>query len=556
MKKRERTLYERLTRPMILLWSGAVLMILLVLGLFKNFTLIPALENLSIDILQTEASSISWFLNMQTSQLYQLGDMLDVKDGKENCLKELGIANQVKNSYETIGIVGRNGMNYLTTGESFSISGEDYYKEIIRSEKDTIFSKPVDLKGDGKKMIMILAKLRKNDEMMEYISASVPLSSLRSVLERSNSFDFCMKIVKDEGNTVLLQVGQKSIEGQLQDASKARIYRRAIKGWDGISVEMEVPNSFLYAQLNNLMKGVTIVAILLLIITSVLTKKITTKTIKPIRYLSQAMSDNHLSELSVSQSDTNIKEIAQLTESYNSMLQNTKQLIRVLEEEEMRKKDAEYEALIQQIKPHFLYNTLEMIQSMCIGYEDDRVENAIGLLADFFRSSLNGGKMLIPLKKELHQVESYLKLQQLRYEDQFTYEIQDDTDGNDLFMRFTLQPIVENAIYHGVKTSSRKEKIRIHCVKEEKNLKIMVENTCERCDVAKIREINRLFEENADAERYPGYGLYNVNCRLKLHYGRGSALKMDRTEDGVCVTILHPLISAQEEETHEDIDCR
>lgn len=356
MKKRERTLYERLTKPMILLWSGAVVIILLVLALFENFTLMPALEKLSIDILQTEVSSISWFLNMQTSQLYQLGDMLDVKDGKENCLKELGIANQVKNNYETIGIVGRNGMNYLTTGEWFSISGEDYYWEMVRSEKDTIFSKPVDLKGDGKKMIMILGRLRKNDEMMEYISASIPLSALRSVLERSNSFDFCVKIVEDEENTVLLQVGQKSIEEQLQDTSKVRIYRQAIKGWDGISVEMEVPNSFLYAQLNNLMKGVTIVAILLLIITSVLTKKITTKTIKPIRYLSQAMSDNHLSELSVSESDTNIKEIAKLTESYNSMVQNTKQLIRVLEEEEMRKKDAEYEALIQQIKPHFLYN--------------------------------------------------------------------------------------------------------------------------------------------------------------------------------------------------------
>ncbi|MDD2957134.1 MAG: histidine kinase [Lachnospiraceae bacterium] len=547
MRKKKKTLYERLTRPVLILWIMAVLIILTVLKLFENLSFMPALQKLSTDMLDSKSASISWFLNSQANQLYQLGDMLDIKDGKESCLEELRIASQVKNNYESIGLVGRNGMNYLTDGSSFSISSGSAYREILRSGKETIFSAPIVPDNDGERIIIILAKLRRGNEEMEYISASVTLASLKMVLEQSNTFDFCTRIVNDEDNSVLLSVGQKSVQDGEHGEEKARIYNSSIRGWEGMSVELEIPNTFLYSQITALTRGVTVVAIVILLIISALMRRIVTKTTKPVRKLSEAMSGSNLRELPMTPKDTDIQEIAQLTDSYNSMIQNTEKLIHELEQEEMRKKDAEYEALIQQVKPHFLYNTLEMIQSMCLDYEDDRVENAIGLLADFFRSSLSHGRMMIPLKEELHQVESYLKLQQLRFEDKFSYEILDETDGSNLFMRFTLQPIVENAIYHGAKPSSRKENIRIRCVKEEEYLRITVENTCELYDALKIEQLNRLFSENADSNQYPGYGLYNVNCRLKLNYGEKSRLKIEGTEEGVCVTVLHPLISLDAE---------
>jgi len=209
-------------------------------------------------------------------------------------------------------------------------------------------------------------------------------------------------------------------------------------------------------------------------------------------------------------------------------------------------KNAEIAALEAQINPHFLYNTLETIQSMCLDYEDDRVENAIGLVADFFRSSLNHGRFWVPLQAALHQVEDYLKIQMLRYEEQFDYEIVNMAGDTIPFMRFTLQPIVENAIYHGVKRSSRKERIRIFCTTEGAYLKIKVENTCETYDRKKIEWLNDLFSTDVDASKYPGYGLYNVNCRLKLHFGKTGCLRICGTEKGVCVTVRHPILQEGE----------
>ncbi len=309
---------------------------------------------------------------------------------------------------------------------------------------------------------------------------------------------------------------------------------------------LEIPSSFFFREMNILTGAVVCVAVCILVVVIFLLKRITNRAVVPLKRLTEAMEDRNLRQLEQYKGSANTLEIKQLAESFNRMVANTENLMQKLEQEELKKKDAEYEALIQQIKPHFLYNTLETIQSMCLDYEDDRVENAIGLVADFFRSSLNHGRFWVPLQAELHQVEDYLKIQMLRYEEQFDYEIVNMAGDTIPFMRFTLQPIVENAIYHGVKRSSRKERIRIFCTTEGAYLKIKVENTCEAYDRKKIEWLNDLFSTDVDASKYPGYGLYNVNCRLKLHFGKTGCLRICGTENGVCVTVRHPILQEGE----------
>lgn len=530
------TLYNKITRPILLLWVGAIALLLILLAVFTNVIVLPAIEELSLDMLEAKADSISYFLDSQTEQLKRIGNMLDADEEREESLQRLKFLDQVEDSYESLGIVDRGGVVHVTSDIQFSIANRDYYRQIEASGEDAVLSEPVVSRENDELIVLILCRLPGEDEQKVYISGAINTEYIRQVLEQFNTFGFRTEVVRDEDGAVIMSTGR-----QAKTASQS--YGCPIAAWPGWSLRLEIPDDFLYRQLLVLNGIFAVVAVLICMISSALLKRIAARTVKPIERLAQIMDGSHLRRLEPAEVDADTREVARLTDSYNSMVENTEHLMRELEQEEIQKKDAEYKALIQQIKPHFLYNTLEMIQSMCLDYEDDTVENAIGLLADFFRSSLSGDRFLIPLKEELHQVEDYLKLQLLRYEGQFDYEIYDGTGGENLFMRFTLQPIVENAIYHGVKHSGQKERITIRCRREEDRLVVMVENTCRCCDSAKIRQLDRLFATEADGTRYPGYGLYNVNSRLKLHFGAGSLLHMEEIDGAVRVMITHPILS-------------
>lgn len=540
----QKTLYDKVTRPIRLIWIAGILILLAALEIFISVIVLPAIHELNIDMLNAKSESISYFLDSQAEQLAQIGEMLNPGESLERSLERLKFLDQVEHSYESMGIVDTEGVVHVTSDIQFSITQREYYKKIQENGTDTVFSEPVISLENGKMIVLILCRMGignyKNGK--EYMSGAISTDYIQQVLERANTFGFCTQVIRDKDGEALMRTGRER-------EKDAHVYTSPISAWPGWSLRLEIPEDFLYRQLWILTGIFALMSVLVLLVINRLMRRITAKTTEPVRRLSEAMEGNHLRCLEMVEGDADTVEVARLTDSYNRMVQNTERLSRELEQNELEKKDAEYRALIQQIKPHFLYNTLEMIQSMCLDYEDDRVENAIGLLADFFRSSLNGDRILIPLKEELYQVENYMKLQLLRYAGQFDYEILDETGEEVWFLRFTLQPIVENAIYHGVKHSGRKERILIRSRKESGQIRITVENTCEQCDSHKIRELNELFASKADGNQYPGYGLYNVNCRLRLHFGETCHLDIEEVENGVRVTVSHPIV--KEMEAHE-----
>ena len=126
----------------------------------------------------------------------------------------------------------------------------------------------------------------------------------------------------------------------------------------------------------------------------------------------------------------------------------------------MRK--AEFELLQSQINPHFLYNTLDAIVWLAEAGEQKKVVSMVGSLSDFFRISLNQGQDILDVKEELQHVRSYLEIQQMRYQDILQYEICVPEELNHCQIpKITLQPLVENALYHGIKNKRGKGMIRI-----------------------------------------------------------------------------------------------
>lgn len=238
-------------------------------------------------------------------------------------------------------------------------------------------------------------------------------------------------------------------------------------------------------------------------------------------------------------------EIVALSDSFAHMVVQIQNLMEQVREEELSLRKTELSALQAQINPHFLYNTLDSIAWMC---EEERNKEAVEMvtaLARLFRISISRGHELITLEKELQHAQSYLNIQKFRYEDQFTYDFDVDEECLQYYCnKITLQPIIENAIYHGLDPSEEGHiQIGIHdkgdaillCV--EDNGVGMTEEEC-----AEIL--------NREAGDRTGIGIKNVNDRIHIYFGKKYGLRITSVLDaGTRVEIWIPKILEGEYES-------
>ncbi len=224
-------------------------------------------------------------------------------------------------------------------------------------------------------------------------------------------------------------------------------------------------------------------------------------------------------------------ELSGLSESMNSMLDRIADLMAQVRLEQINLSKAEFELLQAQINPHFLYNTLDAIVWLAESGEQEKVVEMVGSLSEFFRVSLSQGRDIITLKEEIRHVRSYLSIQQVRYQDILRYEIDVPADMDELLIpKITIQPLAENALYHGIKNKRGGGTIRITGGREENGFYICVEDDgigMNSEELAAIRD--RLTAEPKTDEG--GYALYNVNARIRLHFGAGSGLAIESSED-------------------------
>lgn len=255
----------------------------------------------------------------------------------------------------------------------------------------------------------------------------------------------------------------------------------------------------------------------------------------PISNLSRLMKRAQTGDLTVRFDNHYQGEIGQLGDAFNSMVDKINELLQMVYMEQKQKREAEMRILQEQIKPHFLYNTLDSIQWMAKRYQAKDIVETVRALSNFFRISLSSGKEYITLREEMTLVRSYLEVQKFRYEDLFEYEPTCDEQLLDCMVpRLILQPLVENALYHGIKESDRERgNIRI-CVSREtaESILIVVSDdgvgmSQEECD-----RINRLLRMEKRPEELKAFGILNVHDRIHLSYGEPYGLFYRPGEDG------------------------
>ena len=208
-------------------------------------------------------------------------------------------------------------------------------------------------------------------------------------------------------------------------------------------------------------------------------------------------------------------ELDEIADSVNQMGEQIHTLIEESYKKELDRKISELNLLQEQINPHFLYNALSSISVLAMGNGDKVASRAILYLSDFYRITLSKGKQDIPIREELNLLESYLKIQRMRFDDSIEVEYELDESLLDVHVvKLTLQPIVENAIHHGRDDDSEVFHILIRLFEEqEKTVFEVIDDGC-GMDPEKLMDL-----QNSMNHSEGGYGLRNVNIRIKLQYG-------------------------------------
>jgi two-component system, sensor histidine kinase YesM len=241
----------------------------------------------------------------------------------------------------------------------------------------------------------------------------------------------------------------------------------------------------------------------------------------------------------------NADEITELGLSFNIMVGKIKELLDAKIEEHENLKKAELRALQAQINPHFLYNTLDTIIWMAEAKRMDQVVELVRVLSRFFRITLSKGKDWITVRDEIEHIESYLAIQKMRYRDILDYRIDVPDDMRDgQMLKLTLQPLVENALYHGIKNKRKGGAIIVRGRQLDGDLlQIQVEDNGIGMAQEQLAQIRALLDDEAGAAvvAESGYGINNVNQRIKLYYGQEYGLVIESEYlHGTCVSLVIP----------------
>ena len=279
---------------------------------------------------------------------------------------------------------------------------------------------------------------------------------------------------------------------------------------------------------------VLFVVFLLAIINSYISTKITT----PIEQLERSVNEIEEGKLETEVSIGGSYEIRHLGASIQNMARQIRRLMEDIVAEHESKRKNEFDVLQSQINPHFLYNTLDIIVWMIENEKQSEAVRVVTALARFFRISLSKGKSIIPVKDELEHVRSYLMIQHMRFKNRFTYSIEaDDSVLDHASLKLILQPLVENAIYHGMEFMDGDGEIRVRVLEKDGDLIMTVSDN----GLGMTKEqVERMLSDtgHVPSKRGSGIGVRNVNERIKLYFGKEYGLSIESELDvGTTVTI-------------------
>ena len=345
------------------------------------------------------------------------------------------------------------------------------------------------------------------------------------------------QIMKNKSNSFLSEDGSKLYT----------VSRSDLTGWTtvGVIYTQELMKNNKQTQILYLL-----IAMILLLGVTVMSDVISGEITKPIRQLHDSMNlveEGCFDEANIDVTTDN--EVGNLSESFNIMAERIHALMEQNVYEQKQKRKSELKALQAQINPHFLYNTLDSIIWMSEGGKNDEVVLMTSALAKLLRQSISNDKEEVSIAEEINYVKSYMLIQKMRYADKLDYSIKIAPEiESTRIVKLTLQPIVENAIYHGLKYKKTKGNISIEGSKLGENACITISDDGVGMET---ETLDRIFKKR-EQTKSNGVGVYNVQKRLKLNYGEEYGISyLSRKGVGTMATITLPIADKKNDKKYD-----
>lgn len=295
-------------------------------------------------------------------------------------------------------------------------------------------------------------------------------------------------------------------------------------------------------EINQLIFRIGILCLLFAFVVSFLLSRSITR---PIFQLSRTIRAIRTGQLSVRSSYESTDEIGYLSDGFNNLMDRIEALMAENVEEQRTKAEIEFKLLQSQVKPHFLYNTVETIISLIKLNMKTEAIAAAKYMADFYKISLSKGNDMISIREEMQLTESYLEIQQLRYVEYMEYKMDIDKEiMNGSIPKLTLQPIVENAIYHGLKRKPEKGLLRITGCLSGGEVKIEIYDNGVGMEEP---QIEGLLKQVAGSKESVSFGARSVHNRIRMLYGDSYGLEVESVLGSYTKVIIRlPFIGSQE----------
>lgn len=331
-------------------------------------------------------------------------------------------------------------------------------------------------------------------------------------------------------------IWENDIQGlcsMIQDYITQYNYYEILKMED-LQKELELHTKQIVGGFLALLAGVLVVGFTLSVM---LTKSVT----NPINNLKQTAERLGRGELDARAKMCGLEEINVLGRTLNRMSDEIAGLMEKTRQEQKNLREAELKLHQEQINPHFLYNTLDSIVWMAEGGNNRQVVEMTTDLSDFFRTVLSGGNDFITIAEEESHIRSYLKIQKIRYEDILDYRINiEPSIKGKIILKMILQPIVENALYHGIKNKRGGGTIIVRGYEDRNGIIFEVEDDGIGMNEEMLRSLRQKLKGNGNIEvsKKGGFGLNNVAQRLRMYYGEGADITVEsETDVGTCIKV-------------------
>lgn len=456
--------------------------------------------NPELKISDMKGEKEKWLQIANGKKAFKIIDGDNVKRYNTNTGKEISVISYVK---EVVDYNTRNSIGYIVVDLDFSVVESIYEKLNIDGEKVFYI---VDRDGS------IITETESERAAIGSKEFADLINSESNLLERKEDYtDFMlMKEPLKLGNLYLISVIPRS----------------------DILKQMNDTKIYLY-----LILGITL--IFALPISSLLSINIS----KPIQRLISNMKHVEKGHFDYKCEVAGSQEIVELSNIYNSMVSRIKELINDIKKKEQAKKEVEINALQAQINPHFIYNTLSTIKWMAIIQKNNSIAMILSAFIDIMEYSASFKQSLITLEQEKNFLEKYILIQQARYSGRVSFDIQiPDIFLNYKVLKFLIEPVLENAFFHGIENSNIKGEIKLYVKMSANGLKITVADNGVGMDEEKLQELKQGLKERQN-RGLNNIGLSNINERIIANYGEEFGIELQSQKGaGTEVQIKVPII--------------